>query len=142
MVCSEIKLAKVDGIDIFHREVTAMRTLEECRYVVLWDDLSFDPERLIVHLHMDVSFKPEITLENFIKASKLSIRKEIVAVIINTLAKALVDCHQKGVYHQDIRPRNSEFFFGEKLRTTFSAKSMQFCWLRRSSMALLLLSRT
>ena len=88
--------------------------LDDCRYVALFDeDMAFDHEKLIVHFYVDYSFKPECTLAQFIEASKFSIKKEIVAVIINTLAKSLMDCHAKGVCHQDVRPRNSEFFLCE-----------------------------
>jgi len=107
-----VKLAEADALDIVRREVTAMRALDDCRYVALFDDdMAFDQEKLIVHLYVDYSFKPECTLAQFIEASKFSIKKEMIAVLINTLAKALVDCHAKGVYHRDVRPSNSEFFF-------------------------------
>jgi serine/threonine protein kinase len=106
-----VKLVEADVLDIAHREVTAMRALDNCRYVALFDeDMAFDQEKLTVHLYVDYSFKPECTLAQFIEASKFSIQKEIVAVIINALAKALVDGHAKGVCHQDVRPSNGEFF--------------------------------
>jgi serine/threonine protein kinase len=108
MVCYKVKLAQADALAIVRREVTALRALDDCRYVALFDeDMAFDQEKLIVHFYVDYSLKPECTLAQFIEASKLHIKKEIVAVLINTLAKALVDCHAKGVCHQDVRPSNS-----------------------------------
>jgi hypothetical protein len=124
MACYKVKLAEADALDIVRCQVTAVRALDDCRYVALFDeDMAFDQEKLIVHLYVDYSFKPECTLAQFIQASKSSIKKEMVAVIMNTLAKALVDCHAKGVYHQHVRPSNSEFFLCEKQKRYFQLKS-------------------
>jgi serine/threonine protein kinase len=122
-----VKLAEAEALDIVRHEVTAMRALDDCRYVALFDDdMAFDQETLIVHLYVDYSFKPECTLAQFIEASKFNINKEMVAVLINTLAKALVDCHAKGFYHPDVRPSNSEFFFCERQKRYCQLKSRSY----------------
>lgn len=93
--------------------------------------MAFDPERLVLHLHMD--FYPEGDLNTFIKSQQKLVDKGTVTQIITTVALALKDCHEKGIYHRDIKPQNSEFLFfwfcggGEVSMKLRAPDSINFC---------------
>lgn len=58
-------MTEADALDIVRREVTAMRALDDCRYVALFDDdMAFDQENLIVHLYVDYSSSQNALLHN------------------------------------------------------------------------------
>lgn len=67
---------------------------------------------------------PEGTLAMFIQKHKASIAKQTVAQIMYSLALALLDCHQKGICHQDIRPENSECLVAMAFATNGPANNL------------------
>jgi serine/threonine protein kinase len=102
-----IQLASANKLELVQREVERLRVLQECRNVVTWnEDIAYDPERFVVHLHSD--FYPEGWLSSLMEKDK-DINKKFIYHIMTCLTMALKDCHERGIYHQDIRPRNSKF---------------------------------
>jgi serine/threonine protein kinase len=111
------RLRNASDMELICREVAAQRALDGCRYVALWDEeIAFNPQRRQVTLLLDDY--PQGYLHNYIKSATTFIRKNWVACIMNCLCAGLLDCHEKGIYHKDIRPENGEFFLAVNRRDT------------------------
>lgn len=107
------RLQNASDIELIRREVAAQRALDGCRYVALWDEeIAFNLQHRQVTLLLDDY--PQGYLHNYIKSATNFIPKNLVACIMNCLCAGLMDCHEKGIYHKDIRPENGEIFLAVK----------------------------
>jgi serine/threonine protein kinase len=98
------------GIDVLLEsivgEVASLRKLAGCRNVIQWEpDVAFDPRRLTIQLYME--FYPDGDLEGLIESHSAGpIPKDTVTQVFCCLAMALLDCHNRGICHSDIKPAN------------------------------------